>query len=92
MSGTTTTTAQLIDAALQAQSDYDQAVADLALATAKKQAAAKVLSDANQALHDDLAANGPAAVYDDTQTPPVITVYQAVDPDSYSATEIRIAA
>ena len=47
-----------------------------------------------QALHDDLAANGPYALVtiDTTQTPPVVTgvtEYTPVDPGSFLATAIR---
>ena len=80
-----------IDAALEAQTDYDDAVRGSATATVKLQQARQTLTLANQALHDDLAANGPAYTLDETVTPPVLTVYQAVDPDTYSATVIRPA-
>jgi hypothetical protein len=85
------TTAQLIDAALAAQADYDAAKQGAATAQARLAAAQQMLSQANQALHDDLDANGPAVTIDDSSSPPVVTVYQAVDPDTYSATEIRVA-
>jgi hypothetical protein len=85
-------TSDLIDAALQAQEDYDSARRNSALAATVLQKAQQTLSDANQALHDDLSQNGPAVTIDETQTPPIVTVYEAVDPDTYSATVIRIAA
>src|SRR5262249_60062587 len=97
------TTKDLIDAALQAQTAFDaasdrarqvaaQAQAAIQQAQADLQAAQANLAAANLALHDELAQNGPACVIDDSVTPPVVTLYTAQDPDSWSAMEIRVAA
>jgi outer membrane protein TolC len=85
-------TSDLIDAALQAQADFDDARTRSAAAAAQLKAAEQALTLANQALHDDLAANGPCVTIDDTQTPPVITLYEAVDPSSWESTVLRVAA
>jgi hypothetical protein len=85
------TTHELIQAALQAQADFDTAQSTLQTATAAMQAAQAALQSANQALHDDLAANGPAVIVDDTTMPATVTMYTAVDPDSWHATNIRVA-
>jgi hypothetical protein len=50
------------------------------------------IAAANQALHDDLAANGPAVIVDETTTPLTVTMYSAVDPDTWTSAEIRVAA
>jgi hypothetical protein len=86
------TTFELILAAEKAKSDDDEASVNLGLAQAAKQRTAAALVAANQALHDDLAANGPACVVDASVTPPRVTMYTAADPDTYEATEIRVAA
>jgi hypothetical protein len=86
------TTSELIDAALAAQADYEDARKGSAAAAARLQVAQQTLTAANQALHDDLEANGPCVTVDDTQDPPLVTMYEAVSPDSWSATVIRIAA
>jgi hypothetical protein len=87
----TMNTGELIDAALAAQADYNDAKLGSAAASARLQQAQQTLTDANQALHDDLEQNGPAVTISD-DTPPVVTLYEAADPDTYSATVIRIAA
>jgi len=84
-------TYDLIMAALEAKSAYDQAVGAAQAAAAALSQAQSVLAAANQALHDDLAANGPAVIVDETSTPPAVTLYAAVDPDTYSATPLRVA-
>jgi hypothetical protein len=86
------TTKDLIDAANQAQAALDAAKSAVQSAAAQLQQAQANFDAASQALHDDLAANGPAAVVDDTVSPPTVTVYTALDPDSYQATVIRTAA
>lgn len=86
------TTRDLIEVALQAQTAFDAARQQASQAAGQLQQAQANLTAANQALHDDLAQNGPAVVVDDTVTPPEVTLYAAVDPDSWSATTIRVAA
>jgi hypothetical protein len=85
-------TSDLIDAALTAKANFTSATTAANTAAAALQTAAQALTAANQALHDDLSTNGPAVVVDETTTPPTVTLYTAADPDSYSATEIRVAA
>jgi hypothetical protein len=85
-------TYQLIDAALAAKDAWEQATSDAGAAVQALQDATAALKTANQALHDDLAANGPAVVVDSTITPPIVTLYTPVEPDSFAATEIRVAA
>jgi hypothetical protein len=85
-------THDLIQAALDAQTAFDAAQATMKSASQALQQAQANLTAANQALHDDLAANGPAAIVDETTTPATVTMYTAVDPDSWQATEIRVAA
>lgn len=82
-------TQALIDAALAAKTAFDTAKASMQQATSTLQQAQATLVQAEQDLHDDLAANGPYATVDETTTPPVVTVYSAVDPDTYQATVIR---
>lgn len=79
------TTDDLINAAIQAKADLDAAVGNLKTAQA-------AWDTARIALHDDLAANGPALHVDGSTTPPTYTIYTAVDPDGFSATPIRSAA
>ncbi len=86
------TTYELIQAAEKAKADDEEASQNLGVAQAAKGRTAAALAAANQALHDDLAANGPACVVDDSTTPPTVTVYTAADPDTYEATELRVAA
>jgi hypothetical protein len=89
---TTTDTKTLIDSALAARANLDAAIADSARANLAKQAAEQALQVADQALHDDLTANGPALTVDTSVTPPVAVVYTAVEPDTWKSEEIRIAA
>jgi hypothetical protein len=89
--GTPMDTSDLIAAALAAKSQFESASADMGTAAAVLRSAADTLAAANQALHDDLAANGPAAEIDEFATPIKITLYTAVDPDTYAATPIRVA-
>jgi hypothetical protein len=86
------TSKELIDAALAAKTAFDQAQAAMQQAGADLQAAQDNLTAANQALHDDLSANGPCVVVDTTTTPATCIMYSALDPDTYLATEIRVAA
>lgn len=88
-------TQALIDAALQAQDDFDAAKSAQAAATLRLQQAQATLDTANAALSADLSANGPAYTLDETADPAVLTVYQAVDisedPRGWTATVIRPA-
>jgi len=85
-------TVDLINAALDAKKAFDTATVNAQAAADILRNAIAALKTANQALHDDLDVNGPCVVVDDSTTPPVVTLYMAVDPDTYSANEIRIAA
>ena len=89
------TTRELIAEALQAKSDFDFATSSLSTAVQAVQNAQDALAAANKALHDDLlpapAGNGPALVFDDTIDPPTAVVYSAADPDTYTATPVRVA-
>ena len=85
------TTRELIEAALQAQTDYDTAASNMAAATTALQNAKVALADANQAVHDDLAANGPAVIVDESVDPITVTLYTAAEPDTFTATPIRVA-
>lgn len=85
-------TYDLIQAALTAQSDFDAARAAASSAAANLQKAQTALDAANQALHDDLAANGPAVLIDDTTDPATITLYTAQEPNSWNSNVIRVAA
>ena len=85
------TTKDLIDAALQARSDYDSAVGGAGSAMASVKAAKDVLDAANQALHDDLKANGAYADVDVEAVPITVVLYTAQDPDSWNATPVRAA-
>ena len=84
-------TYDLIEAALQAQADFDTASQNLQAASSALQTAQANLTAANQALHDDLATNGPAVIVDSSMSPPTVTLYTAVDPDSWVSKEIRVA-
>jgi len=85
-------TLDLINVALDAKEAYDTAYAAVGQAAAQVQTCLQALQTANQNLHDDLASGGACCVIDDTTTPPTVTVYTAADPDSYTATPIRVAA
>lgn len=85
-------TIDLIHAALQAKETFDRATTDAQAAAQALRDAALALQQANQTLHDDLDANGPCVVIDDTASPPTVLLYTAADPDSYAVTEIRVAA
>jgi hypothetical protein len=85
-------TSSLIDAALTAKADFDSASTTANIALAALQDAIATLQAANQALHDDLLDNGPAVRLDETTDPPTVTLYTPVDPDTYAATPIRVAA
>jgi len=85
-------TNELIQQALAAQEEFQAASDNMAQATGRLQAARDALVLANQRLHDDLAANGPAVVVDSSTTPATVTMYSAVDPDSWLARPIRVAA
>lgn len=84
------TTRELIDAATAAKSADAAADAALAAAAEAKGNSAAADAAAAKALHDDLVANGPAAVIS-ADTPPVVTVYVASEPDSYTAGPVRVA-
>lgn len=84
-------TSQLIANALEAAEVLEAAIADAIRAGISKEQAERDKADADQALCDDLTANGPAATLDNTVTPPVVTIYEAAPPSSYTATEIRLA-
>jgi hypothetical protein len=96
-------TIDLINAALAAKTAFEdaeakltqvtqQAQAAIAQAKADRESALQALDDANQALHDDLKANGPCAVFDPATNPAAIDLYSFLDPDTYQVTEIRMAA
>jgi hypothetical protein len=84
-------TGELIDAALEAKAAFDAATTNANVSIANLQQAAQALTAANQALHDDLSANGPAVRLDNSATPPAVTLYTPVDPDTYAATPVRVA-
>jgi hypothetical protein len=84
-------TSALIDAADAAKAAFDEATTSANIAVTTLQQAAATMQAANQALHDDLAANGPAVRINDTVSPPTVTLYTAVDPDDFAATPIREA-
>jgi hypothetical protein len=80
----------LITAALNAGHDVTTDDAALAAAQATDTAAKAALTKAAQAVHDDLTANGPEVTID-PGPPVVVTLYQPIDPGSYSATPVRVA-
>jgi hypothetical protein len=82
-------TQALIDAALAAKDAFQNATDNANTAAQTLRDAAASVTQANQMLHDDLAANGAYASVDTTVTPPTVVLYAAVDPDTYSATPIR---
>jgi hypothetical protein len=84
-------TRELIDAALAAKADFDNAQSAMSQAATALQTAQAALVSCNQALHDDLAANGPFADVDTSATPITVTLYTAEDPDTWNATPIRAA-
>ena len=83
-----------LDLINKAESDkIASATAAESLATASQ---AKIDADAAttasaKALCDDLTANGSAVIVDDTQDPPVVTLYTPASADSYTATILRVA-
>ena len=83
-------TYDLIQAALTAKDAYDAATGIASTAATALQNAAATLTAANQALHDDLAQNGPALLRDTDPSATEATLYAALDPDTYSATPIRV--
>lgn len=88
----TASTSELILAAQQALQEFNDATTNMTAAGNRLEAARNTLVAANQALHDDLAANGPAVLVDSSTTPPTVVMYVANDPDTYTATPIRVAA
>ena len=90
--GSDMSTLQLIQAAEAAQAAFDQASQQFQAAAQQVQQAQQVLSDANQAVYDDLSANGACVVVDDSTSPSTVTMYTAADPNTFTATPIRVAA
>jgi hypothetical protein len=86
------TTRELIEAALAAQEAFDTATATLAGATAAVAQAKTELTAANLSVHNDLVAGGPCCIIDESTDPPTVTMYTAAEPDSFTATPIRVAA
>jgi hypothetical protein len=84
-------TKDLIQAAEDAQAAFDDASAQFGAAAQQVQQAQTILTAANQAVHDDLAENGACVIVDDTTSPVTVTMYTANDPDSFTATPIRVA-
>jgi hypothetical protein len=82
----------LITTAIAAGHELETDDAALAAAKVADDAAKVALTSAAQSLHDDLVANGPEVLIDSTKTPPTVTLYQSVDPGSYSATAVRVAS
>jgi hypothetical protein len=79
--------------AAKSKSATDEATIEADQAALTRDQATKTADDAvgvsaNQAVHDDLAVNGAFATVS-ASTPPIVTVYTAVDPGSYSAAVIR---
>jgi hypothetical protein len=85
-------TRELIEAALAAQEAFDTATATLAGASAAVAQAKSELTAANLAVHNDLTASGACAIIDETTDPPTVTMYTAAEPDSFTATPIRVAS
>jgi hypothetical protein len=71
----------LLSVMSQAQSAIAAATADVNQAQADSAAA-------DQALHDVL--TSPKCTVDVTTTPPTVTLYSAVDPDSWTKTELDV--
>jgi hypothetical protein len=88
----TLTTKQLIDIAHRAQAALDKALMVANKVAEVIQSLKNDVQNANQNVHDDLAANGPCIVVDNTTSPPTALMYTAVDPDSFTATPVRVAA
>jgi hypothetical protein len=86
------TTYELIQAAEAAILDDQQAVQQLQAATVERERTQAALLAANQALYDDLSANGPACVVDDSSDPPTVWLYSAAEPAAWQKNEIRVAA
>jgi hypothetical protein len=86
------TTYELIQAAELALLADQQATDALEAAKLGKQQTGAALMAANQALHDDLQANGPACVVDDSSDPPTVWLYSAAEPSTWQKNEIRVAA
>lgn len=84
------TTKELIDAAVAAKTDAANAEVFAAAANAASLDAAHKRIDADQALHDDLAASGPAVTVS-ADIPPVVVLYRAADPDGYAVETVRVA-
>lgn len=84
------TTKELIDAANAAKTADATAAEQLAAAQAAKDASASASTAADKALHDDLSANGPAVTVS-ADTPPVVVIYKAADPDSFTSETVRVA-
>jgi hypothetical protein len=82
-------TTELIDAAIEAKANFDAATGNANTAAAALRDAITTLTDANQAVHDDLSANGPYARLDPSVSPTGVTLYTPVDPDTFAATPIR---
>jgi hypothetical protein len=85
------TTKQLIDAALRAQSAYSWSVIVLGRVAQAVRAAFVTVQATSKAVHDDLEENGPCCVVDNSTNPPTVTAYIPADPDSFMATQIRVA-
>lgn len=83
-------TKDLIDAALAKKTAKDTTAAAVVTATSNDTQAGTDLTAADQAVHDDLTANGQA-LYVSTDSPPVYSVATAVDPGSFALTTIRVA-
>jgi hypothetical protein len=89
--GSEMTSKDLIQAAELAQTAFDDATTQFGAAAQQVQEAQATLTDAQQAVYDDLTANGACVLVDETTTPVTVTLYTAADPNTYTSKEIRVA-
>ena len=81
----------LIDIAANLQNAYDSAIAVIGYMAVIAKQIKTAIQTVNQAIHDDLVANGPCCIVDNSTSPPTATIYTPVDPDSFAATPVRVA-
>ena len=84
------TTGQLIDAVNRAQAAYARGLHALQGVAQMVDDLRQAVATASQALHDDLAANGPACLVDEPSAP-AVQVDTAQDPDGFAVTSVRTA-
>lgn len=84
-------TIDLIEQAELDKSAASEAEDTLAEVAQEKLDADKTAAASAKALFDDLSENGPAVTVVAVPAPPVVTLYTAAPPDTYTATLLRVA-